>query len=62
MSPCRQIGADLTTNLVILSPQLITLHDPDLIRFEDCYNTFRTPLSMQTMGRTILGRRRVRIT
>lgn len=31
--PSIQIGADLTTNLVNLSPQLITLHDSDLVRF-----------------------------
>ena len=52
-----QIGADLTTNLVILSPQLITLHDPDLIRFEDCYNTFRTALPTQTTAKTTSARR-----
>ena len=46
-----QIGADLATNLVILSPQLITLHDTDIIRFEDCYNTYRThSLTQTTVG------------
>lgn len=38
-----QIGADLVTNLILLNPFLITLHDTDMIQLEDCYSTYRSP-------------------
>lgn len=39
-----KIGADLVTNLILLNPFLITLHDTELIQLEDCYSTYRTPV------------------
>lgn len=46
-----QIGADLVTNLIMLNPHLITLHDSELIQLDDCYSTYRTPPATQTTPR-----------
>ena len=52
-----QIGADLVTNLIMLNPHLITLHDTELIQLDDCYSTYRTPPPTQTTPRIKLTRR-----
>lgn len=41
-----KVGAELATNLLMLNPEQIALHDPGKIALEDCYNTFCTLLDI----------------
>lgn len=37
-----QVGVDLTSNMVLLNPETITVFDREVVQEADCYNTYRT--------------------